>query len=105
MLGSLQMSSTMPGRRERKPSFSSTSGAATMLAARPPNWRGVEQSGLAGVEDIVLIKSDSTKKRLVSRKNFSTITTLQSSHSKVLLEKGALLWQKTTNAIGVYEAG
>ena len=62
MLGSLQMSSTMPGRRERKPSFSSTSGVAAMLAARPPRWRGVEQSGLAGVEDIVLIKDDLTKR-------------------------------------------
>ena len=62
MLGSLQMSSTMPGRRERKPSFSSTSGAAAMLAARPPNWRGVEYNGLASVEDIVLIKDDLTKR-------------------------------------------
>ena len=62
MLGSLQMSSTMPGRRERKPSFSSTRGAAAMLAARPPRWRGVEQRGLAGVEDIVLIKNDLTKR-------------------------------------------
>ena len=41
-----------------------------MLAARPPNWRGVEQSGLAGVEDIVLIKSDSTKKEIGQQKEF-----------------------------------
>ena len=30
---------------------------------------------------------------------------LQNSHSKVLLEKGALLCQKTADSIGAYEAG
>ena len=42
---------------------------------------------------------------MVSGKNFPTVTTLQSSHSKVSLEKGALICQKTTDSIGVYEAG